>query len=166
MNISNLLRAINHFYAVAIVIAFICLVGTPALADEDEEVINLYDQFNVQLNQLNLTEPMILITNEEILKAKRMLDRIDISVLRKFYTKAMNETNNRCYSNSMCRFSGLVFIASIVMSKYEVIDLKKINEESIELVIWGETTAGLNIDLILSWLLEDGQWKIDSIVSK
>jgi len=156
------MRVINHFYRVSIVIVSICMTGTPVQADGGSEIIHLYDQFNTQLNQLNLAKPMELIDEGKTSKANRMLKKIDTGVLSKFYTKAMNKTNSKCYADSNCRVSGLIFLAVITMSKYDVVAVKKINNESAKLVIVGKTTTGTEIKLILKWLLENNKWKIDS----
>lgn len=163
MDVLNLsVRVINNFYRISIVIVSICMMGAPVLADEDSKIINLYDQFNAELRRLNLAEPMSLIDEDKVMKAIRMLNKVDTSALSKFYTKAMVETDAKCYTASNCNLSNLISLSVITMSRYDVFAVNEINNESVELVIEGKTTLGTEIKLVLIWLLEDEQWKIDS----
>jgi len=156
------MRAINNYYRISIVIVSIYMMGAPVLADENSKIINLYDQFNTELQRLNLVEPMALIDENKVLKAIRMFNKVDTSALSKFYTKTMIETDAKCYAVSNCNLSNYIFLAVITMSKYDIVAVNKIGNESVELVIEGKTTLGTEIELVLIWLLEDEQWKIDS----
>jgi len=163
MDVLNLsVRVINNFYRISIVIVSICMMGAPVLADGNSKIINLYDQFNTELQRLNLSGPMSLIDEDKVMKAIRMLNKVDTSALSKFYTKAMVEADAECYAASNCNLSNLIFLSVITMSKYDVVAVNKINSESVELVVEGKTTIGTEIKLVLIWLLEDEQWKIDS----
>jgi CRISPR/Cas system CMR-associated protein Cmr3 (group 5 of RAMP superfamily) len=156
------MRTIKRICYASIVIATVFAVNSPVTAVEDSEIIQLYDQYNAQLRQLNLAEPMSLIDKGKIFKANRILKKINTDSLRSFYTKAMNKTDEECYSDSNCRFSDLVSLHVITMTKYDVISIEKINNGSVELVIVGENSSGKEIKLILNWLREDEEWKIDS----
>ncbi len=145
-------------------IVAIFMLTAPASTKDDAELIALYDQYNVQLRQLNISEPILLLDKGKISKAKRVLKKINTSSLRKFYTAALSQSNEACQSSSNCRLSDFIFLDMITMKKYDVIALDQVDDETAKLVIAGENYSGLSIQLILKWIFEGGEWKIDATI--
>lgn len=156
------------FCCVSLALATILAVASPTLAFENTEIIQLYDQYNTQLKQLNLSEPMSPVGEgkAEEKKFSKKTDAINTNSLNKYYSKAMQMTRDECYRNSNCRLSDLMFLNIATMSKYDVIAVEKTNDGSVKVVVVGINASGAKIKLILYWLFEDGEWKIDSVTKR
>jgi hypothetical protein len=156
---------INRFYYAFIIIMTIFMAASPVLAVEDSVIIHLYDQYNAQLKQLNLAEPMSLIDKGKVFKANKLLKKINIDLLRKYYSKAMNQTNDECYSDSNCRMSDMIGLHVQTMASYRVKSVEKENNKLVKLVIIGINAPGLERKVVVRFVFESGEWKIDRVIT-
>lgn len=139
-------------------------ISASAIANEDKEVIKLYNQFNTQLIASGFGEASFLFGKDNIDGAMRILKRANTALLRTFYSKKTTASNEECHTHSLCRESDLIFLSVIAFVEYEVLSVGKINSTSKKMVITGVEASGVRIKLLVWWLWEDDDWKIDRLM--
>jgi len=120
----------------------------------DDKVIAQYEQFNNELLDLNLSN-----YKSSIFGKSPSLDR-----LKGFYSSKMRTYSEECYSHSRCRESDIIFLGIASISKRNFIGVEKINDELAKLGVRGKNTSGIKVQLTMTWLMEDGSWKLDKIM--
>ncbi|MBL3598893.1 MAG: hypothetical protein JMN25_03370 [gamma proteobacterium endosymbiont of Lamellibrachia anaximandri] len=158
------MRMLCKIVRVLIVAAAMVSLSASVIADEDKEIVKLYNQFNTQLVASGFGKASILLDKDNIDDAMRVLKRVNTDLLRAFYSGQMAASNEECHTHSLCRESDLIFLSVITFSEYEILSIQKINDTSIKMVITGLEATGVRIKLVALWLREDGDWKIDRLM--
>ncbi len=156
------MKILNRITQLLIVFATTISLFAPTFADEDKKLTQLYSQFNAELINLGFAEASLLFDEEKIYGAMRILKNANMGLLWSFYSKQHAASDQECHSHSYCRESGLIFLSVLAFTEYEIVSIGKTNGASKKMGVSGRNGTTKN-KAIVRWLLEDGEWKIDSI---
>jgi len=131
---------------------------TPELASEISEIVRSYDQYNAQLRKLNFPDP----TSLNILA---VFARTNTDSIKGYYTAAMSRAHDQCHSNPNCRMSDMIGLQVQTMTNYRVMSVQQKGSNLVTLIVVGANTRGTERKVIVDWLLENGKWRINKIIS-
>jgi len=131
---------------------------TPELASEISEIVRSYEQYNAQLRKLNLPDP----TSLNILA---VFARTNTDSIKGYYTAAMSRMHDQCHSIPNCRMSDMIALRVQTMTNYRVVSLQQKDNNLVKLIVVGANTRGTERKVIVDWLLENGKWRINEIIS-
>ena len=158
-----IMKIFDHFIFVFILSVAMIIVSPRVFAVDDNYIIDMYDQFNVQLVKLNLSEASSFIESGEVSKAISIYKKADVASLNVFYSERMKSSNQECYSHAGCKESDLIFLGSVALAKREFTSVESVNEKLARLAVRGVSTDGSKTQVVLSMVFENGQWQIDEI---
>ena len=118
----------DHFIFVFILSVAMLIASPRVFAVDDNYIIDRYDQFNAQLEKLNLSEALSLIDNGEVSKAIKFFKKTDVEPLGMFYSEKMRSSNLECYSHDFCRESDLILLGTVTLAKREFTEVESVNE--------------------------------------
>jgi len=148
-----------------IISAFTVLVlSTTATANEKIELERLYELFNSELVNSGFVESSRLFEEDKIRDALKALKSADIDLIRPFYSMQYAASNEECYSKSACRESDLIFLSVIAFMDYKIISIGSKKGLTRKMGVSGINGGTNKIKLVVDWLHENGNWKIDRLM--
>ncbi len=149
---------------IVVAVFTVLVLSTPATANEDIVLKKLYESFNSELANLGFIEASRLFEEGKIRKALKALKSADIDLIRSFYSKQYAASNEECHSLPDCRESDLIFLSVITFREYKVISIGSKKGETRKMGVSGTNGSATEIKLVVDWLNENGNWKIDGLM--
>jgi hypothetical protein len=122
------------------VIGALCLLpGRGAWGDDQADIERLYREFN------------------------QLMVRSDLDALRPYQTDAFNKAQDECRSDRMCRMSDDISRDAVTLTRYEIVGARARDNGDFQLRARGTISTGQTVDVVVTWKMEDGRWKIDEV---
>lgn len=157
ININNVLKVVFALIA--------AIVNSNCLADDMNQssyVEHRYEQFNAELSRLNLSQARSFVEKEEFYSYISFARRVNIDSLRSFYSEKRNDSDADCNARTLCKQSNILFLSALSLKTIDSVIQKKIGAKKIKMGVKGANESGEKIQLSLTWVLEEGDWVIDS----
>jgi len=151
-----------------IVLSIVVMIVSPTVIAAESEtnsyVIQQYEAFNEALLALNLSQARSLIKKERFHAFSSFVRKVRVDSLWGFYSKRNKASSIDCDARSLCKESNILFLSALAVISIDRVVQKKISSKLIKMGVLGSGLTGDQIQISLTWVLENGEWVIDNIM--
>jgi len=160
-----MMTADNYLKVVLIIVVMIVSpIVTAAKSEINSDINQQYKEFNEDLLGLNLSQALVLIEKERFRAFSSFARKVRVNSLWVFYSKKNKVSSMDCDTRSLCKESNILFLSDLAMESIDRIVQKKISTKLIKMGVLGLGVSGNKTQVSLTWVLENGEWVIDSIM--